>query len=127
MTLKRFWWGVGLALVAFVVIVCLVPNADLPSTPTDDKLNHFIAHFVLAAWFAGLVPRNRWWLLLAGLLVLGAGIEIAQSFMRLGREGDVRDELANFVGNIAGIGASWLGLARWPDVAARLLGRRRVA
>lgn len=125
MTLKRFWWIVGFALVAFVVVVCLVPNYDLPDTPTDDKANHFIAHFVLAAWFAGLVPRRRWWLLLLGLAALGTGIEVAQANMHLGRDGDFHDEIANLTGNVAGLAASWLGLARWPELPAWLLGRLR--
>jgi len=125
MTLRRLWWGVGLALVAFVVVVCLVPHYDLPDTPTNDKANHFIAHFVLAAWFAGLVPRRRWWLLLAALVVLGTAVEISQALMHLGREGDVRDELTNLTGNLAGLFVSWLGLARWPELPAWLWGRVR--
>jgi VanZ family protein len=124
MNLTRLWWAVGFALVAFVVYVCLVPGRELPATPFNDKANHFIAHFVLAAWFAGLVARRHWWRVLVGMVALGIGIEIAQGLMHLGREADMRDELANFVGNVAGLGASWLGLARWPEFAAWLFGKR---
>jgi VanZ family protein len=124
MTLTRLWWAVGFVLVGLVIFVCLLPGQDLPATPFSDKYEHFIAHFVLAAWFAGLVPRRRWWLLLVGLVALGSSIEVAQGLMNLGREADVRDELANFVGNVGGLGASWLGLARWPEFAGWLFGRR---
>ena len=55
---------------------------------------------------------------------VGVGIEIAQGLMHEGREADVRDVLANSVGAIAGLIASRAGLARWPDLAAWLLGRR---
>jgi hypothetical protein len=124
MTLQRCWWILGFVLVGCVVLVCLLPGDDLPSTPFNDKLNHFIAHFALAAWFAGLMPRGRWWKIFVGLAMLGVGIEIAQGLMHEGRESDPLDVVANSVGAAAGLLASWLGLARWPDVAAWLLGRR---
>jgi VanZ family protein len=124
MTLRRVWWIVGFVLVACVVLVCLLPGEDLPSTPLSDKFSHFIAHFALAAWFAGLMPRRRWWRVFFGLALLGVGIEIAQGLMHEGRHSDVRDVVANSVGAAAGLAASWLGLARWPELAAWLLGRR---
>lgn len=124
MTLRRLWWVLGFALVGIVVYFCLVPGNQVPTTPFSDKINHFLAHFALAAWFAGLVPRRGWWKILLALVALGIGIEVAQGLMHEGREADYRDELANFCGALAGLGASWLGLARWPDFAAWLLGRR---
>jgi VanZ family protein len=125
MTLTRVWWIVGFVLIGVVVYVCLLPGGELPTTPFNDKLNHFLAHFALAAWFAGLVPRGRWWKILLGLALLGVGIEIAQGLMHEGREAEWRDAVANVCGALAGLGASRLGLARWPEVPARLLGRWR--
>jgi VanZ family protein len=124
MTLQRFLWVLGFALIGFVVFVCLLPGDKLPGTPFNDKFNHFIAHFALAAWFAGLMPRQRWWKIFAALLLLGIGIEIAQALMHEGREADARDVIANAIGALAGLVASWLGLARWPDLVTWLLGKR---
>ena len=124
MTLRRFLWYLGFALVAFVLFVCLLPGDKLPGTPFGDKINHFIAHFALAAWFAGLMPRERWWKIFVALLLLGVGIEVAQALMHEGREADARDVVANAIGALAGLAASWLGLSRWPDLVTWLLGKR---
>lgn len=124
MTLQRLWWILGISFVLFVVFVCLLPGDKLPGTPFGDKLNHFIAHFAMAAWFAGLMPRRRWWKIFVGLLLLGVGIEVAQGLMHEGREADARDVVANSIGATAGLIAAWLGLARWPELASWLLGRR---
>ena len=37
-----------------------------------------------------------------------------------------RDVVANSAGALLGLIAGWLGLSRWPDLAAWLLGRRAV-
>lgn len=124
MTLQRFWWIVGFVLVAFVVFVCLLPGDKLPGTLFSDKFNHFIAHFALAAWFAGLMPRQRWWKIFVALLLLGVGIEIAQALMHEGRQADPRDVLANGIGALAGLAAAWLGLSCWPELVTWLLGKR---
>jgi VanZ family protein len=124
MTLRRLWWLVGFGLVGTVIYFCLIPGDEVPSTPLNDKAEHFITHFILAAWFAGLVPRRGWWKILVGLVALGVGIEVLQGLMHEGREADYRDELANFLGALTALVVSWLGLARWPDLADWLLGRR---
>ena len=67
MTLKRLWWIVGFVLVGVVLFFCLIPGKDVPSTPFNDKINHFLAHFALAAWFAGLALGRT----TAGLQELG--------------------------------------------------------
>jgi glycopeptide antibiotics resistance protein len=72
------------------------------------------------------VPRNHWWKIFVFLLVFGIGIEFAQHFMAVGRQGDSRDVVANSVGAMLGLGAARLGLSRWPELAAWLLGRRAV-
>jgi VanZ family protein len=127
MTLNRVWWILGFLFAGVVVYLCLMPGSQVPHTLFTDKVNHFLAHFSLAAWFAGLVPRRDWWKIVVGLLALGVGIEIMQGLMNAGREADYRDEFANLLGAVAGLGASWIGLARWPELAAWLLGRRRTA
>jgi len=126
--MTRFWWGLGGVLVLAAVVVCLLPGHDVPGVfELNDKLSHLAGHGGLALYFAGLVPRHRWWKIFVFLLLLGAGIEVAQFHMHMGREGDVRDVLANGLGAALGLLLARLGLARWPEAAAWLIGQRRAA
>jgi len=126
MNLPRILWGLGWVLVTLALVVCLVPGRELPqSFEFNDKVSHLVGHGALALYFAGLVPRRSWWKIFIGLLLFGVAIEIAQYFMHVGREGDARDVLANSSGVILGLALGWLGLARWPEFLAWVLGQRR--
>ena len=125
MSLARIWWTLGALLVIAAAIICLVPFAEVPTEfELNDKISHVLGHGSLALYFAGLVPRRDWWKIFVFLLLFGIAIEFAQYFMHAGREGDVRDVLANATGAGLGLGLARLGLARWPEWAARLLGRQ---
>jgi VanZ family protein len=125
MKLERVWWTLGVLLVVASVVVCLVPGPELPlQLEWNDKASHVLGHCLMALYFAGLVPRSRWWKIFAFLLLLGICIEFAQYYMHAGREGDARDVLANCVGAALGLVIARLGLARWPELAAWLLGQR---
>ncbi len=126
MSHRRVWWLLGGALTLLVIVLCLVPTRKIPEQlyAFGDKFNHVLAHFALATWFAGLVPRVHWWRIFLSLAMLGIGIEYAQHLMQVGREGDVRDVFGNVAGAALGLLAARLGLHRWPDWAASLLGRR---
>ena len=127
MNLQRLWWALGVLIVAAAVVVCLLPNADLPpSFSFNDKLSHVFGHALMAVYFSGLVARARWWKIFVFQLLLGVCIEIAQGTMHIGREADVIDVIANSIGALLGLGAARLGLARWPEAAAWILGRRAV-
>jgi len=127
MSLHRFWWALGVVLVAAAVVICLVPGRDLPDAlEWNDKLSHALGHGAMAAYFAGLMPRRGWWKIFLFLLLLGISIEFAQYSMHAGREGDPRDVVANATGAAVGLLLARLGLARWPEWAAWLLGRRAV-
>jgi VanZ family protein len=128
MNLSRLLWWMGAVLVALAVIVCLVPSHDLPEQlELSDKVSHLIGHGALALYFTGIVPRRSWWKIFVFLLVLGIAIEFAQYYMHAGREGDPRDVVANSVGALLGLVLGWIGLARWPELAARILGQSRAA
>jgi VanZ family protein len=123
--MMRWWWGLGCLLVGTAVLVCLVPGQEIPKAfEFNDKLSHVIGHGAMAAYFAGLVPRRSWWKIFVFLLLLGGAIELAQHSMHVGREGDARDLVANSCGAGLGLALGWLGLARWPQWAERLLGHR---
>jgi VanZ family protein len=121
----KFWWGLGVVLVGVAIYYCLVPNEEIPGAfDFNDKLNHILGHGLLAIYFTGLVARRSWWRIFVFLLVLGVGIEFAQYYMDLGRQGDVRDVLANCTGAALGLLLAWLGLSRWTQWAGWVLGQR---
>jgi VanZ family protein len=125
MNLQRVWWSLGVFFVAVAILVCLVPVHDVPSPlEWNDKASHLIGHGALALYFAGLVPRHSWWKIFVFLLVMGIGVEFAQYYSQWGREGDPRDVFANSIGALLGLALGRLGAARWPELAAWLLGRR---
>jgi VanZ family protein len=124
MFLMRVWWGLGIFLVALAAVVCLIPGQELPTLELNDKLSHIVGHGALALYFAGLIPRRGWWKIFVFLLLFGTAIEFAQYYMHMGREGDPRDVLANSCGAALGLLLARLGLSRWPEFAAWLLGRR---
>lgn len=124
--LTRLWWVLGFVFVALAVYVCLIPGDELPKEfDLYDKLIHLAGHGALAAYFTGLVARRSWWKIFVALFALGIAIEIAQYFMHAGRNGDPTDVLANSCGQLLGLALGWLGLSRWTDLAAWLLGQRR--
>ena len=86
----------GLA-VAVLLYLTLAPAEDLPKEHLWDKAEHAIAWIVLAGVGLALWPaRPR---LIAGFAFgLGALIEVLQWAMPFGRDGDVRDLLADSVG-----------------------------
>jgi VanZ family protein len=125
MTLTRVWWALGVLLVIAATMVCLMPMAEVPKEfEINDKLSHLIGHGALALYFSGLVPRRGWWKIFLFLLLFGISIEFAQYYLHAGRDGDPRDVIANSLGAALGLLAGRCGLARWPELAAWLLGRR---
>jgi VanZ family protein len=114
------WLLLGVLLVLATLLVCLLPHVPGPSVQGADKVEHFIAYFGLTAWFASLVQRRAWASVILALLLLGAGIEVAQGLMNIGREASVWDFLAGAVGVAAGLGfvvasgESWfVRIERW--------------
>jgi VanZ family protein len=124
----RFWWALGTVLLVVAAYVCLAPGQEIPgSFEFNDKLWHAAGHFALTCYFCGLVPRARWYQVMASLMAFGIGVEVAQHFMHVGREADKYDVLANTCGMTAGLLLSHLGLSRWPRWVAWTLGRRSVS
>ena len=81
-----------------VLALSLIPNETRPETGLWDKWEHILAYAVLA--LAGGIGFKGWRSLLVlglGLVVLGAGLELAQSVIP-DRDGSLADAAANFVG-----------------------------
>jgi VanZ family protein len=78
-SLSRLAFYFGLVL---VVILSLIPQDVLPPTGISDKANHVAAYTALAlAGGIGFRGVRRLMLVAAGLLLLGASLELAQSVL----------------------------------------------
>jgi hypothetical protein len=113
----RLWTGLWCLGIALVVVLSLLPAPDLPQPPGGDKLHHFLAYGLLAAWAVQLYAR--WPSLLGagfGLVLLGIGLEHAQDALTDTRMADGRDALANTLGVIAGLATR---LTPWRDLLLR--------
>lgn len=91
-----------LALTGLVFWLSLTPSSGLPGVEGSDKLHHATAYLVLALAGAWTFPRWRLQLGMA-LFLTGLGIEVLQSQMGLGRQGDPLDALANTAGILTGL------------------------
>ncbi|MDP1872829.1 hypothetical protein [Phenylobacterium sp.] len=99
----------GLCLLA-ILFLSLAPTAVTPAPDLGgDKIRHALAYFVLTG--LGLFAFGPRLVLLGGVLLLGAGVEIAQASMGLGREGDLADLAANLSGEALAL-LVWLGWER---------------
>lgn len=105
--LRRPWLWAGLwwCAVLVVIAVCLLPPPPMPELPRNsDKVEHFLAYFVLAA--SAVQLWRGWWSLARvalGLVAMGVGIEWAQGALTETRLADPMDALANTLGVVAGM------------------------
>ena len=97
MTRSAFW-----ALLLCVAVLSLMPTGYLPPQVFSlwDKAQHALAFTALAGLGLRAYPRHAW-PVLAGLLVFGAGIELAQAATGW-RHGEWGDWLADAIGLAAG-------------------------
>ncbi len=107
----RFWLGLWWLAIAVTITVCLIPPPPLDLPKNSDKVEHFLAYFLLAA-SAVQIYRTRAALLWAGagLVGLGIGIEFLQGALTDNRMADPMDALANSVGVIAGMAIAFTPL-----------------
>ncbi|MBB3035535.1 VanZ family protein [Alteriqipengyuania lutimaris] len=107
------------ALIAFVIAI--VPSAPGPDS-LNDKVNHALAFFVLAALAHAGWPKAGPLRVFLVLTVFGALIEGAQYVMALGREAEVLDLVADMVGTAAGLIVAHLVLRFAPELVAEVEG-----
>jgi len=120
------WWTIGWLLVALTINDSLEPNAPkFAHLFPSDKVLHFSGYFALATWFTGITERKRYAFVGCGLIALGGAIEIAQGVMRLGREAEWLDFLANSLGVSIGLGFAYAGLGMWMVWVERLFWRQK--
>ena len=81
-----------------VIALSLLPQETLPDTGLWDKWNHTFAYAVLTlSGGIGFKGLRSLLILGVGLMVLGAGLELAQSVIP-DRDGSIYDVLANLIG-----------------------------
>lgn len=116
--LARRYAGMAFLLcLAAILYLSLAPSEATPAAHLGwDKARHALAYLVLTG--LGLFAFGPRLALLGGVVLLGAGVEVAQAAMDLGRQGELADLAANLTGEVAAL-AIWLGVAR--------LRRRRAA
>lgn len=101
---QRFWLLLWCMAVLALVVVCLIPPPPLGLPPNSDKVEHFLAYFLLSASAVQLFATRRALCAVAlGLLVLGMGIEGLQGALTDNRVADPMDVLANSIGVLAGM------------------------
>jgi VanZ family protein len=123
--LARLWWALGWAMVLFIAVSCLEPARYVPNPHLWDKLEHALAFFGMTFWFGGLVRRGRYPVVAVLMLLFGGGIEIAQGAMRLGRDEDIMDFVADSVGISIASGLLYAGLGTWISWIERFIWRAR--
>lgn len=101
----RLWTTLWVLAVLFVIVVCLIPPPPIPVPENGDKVEHFLAYFILSGSAVQLFRQGRplLWVGL-GLVLMGIGIEFAQGALTRDRMADPMDALANTVGVLAGLG-----------------------
>jgi VanZ family protein len=125
--LRRFdrpglWLGLWLFGWGLCVVLSLIhpPSLDV-DVPEGDKLGHFLAYGLLAAWAVWIFSARRAQVGAAfGLVALGIAMEFAQGAWTTDRMMDWRDALADAVGVAIGF---WLARARAPGVLQNLEAR----
>jgi len=100
----RVWLALWWLAIAITIVVCLIPPPPLALPQNSDKVEHFLAYFLLAA-AAVQIYRTRAALLWAGagLVLLGVGIEFLQGALTTDRMADPMDALANSIGVVVGM------------------------
>jgi VanZ family protein len=96
---------------AVLLYLCLAPREELPQEGLGDKPEHAIAWFVLTLSGYVLAPR-RARAIPAYALALGVIVEVLQATMGLGRNGDLRDLVADTTGTLAAVAVFWVA-RRW--------------
>ena len=118
----RLWLGVWCFGWLLCIALSLLPPPPIPAeVPEGDKIGHFLAYALLAAWAVWIVRDARGHRrACVALFALGIAIEIAQGTLTSNRMMDARDGVADAAGVLAGW---WLGL-RCPGLLQAL--ERRV-
>jgi VanZ family protein len=110
---RRLWLAASALLVAATVFASLAPDLVLSGPEGSDKIGHFATYCGLVVWFTGFYPRTHYWKVVAGVLALSLGLEIAQGVMQLGRSAELLDMVANAAGMGVGLLLAFALTGNW--------------
>ncbi|MDP1619333.1 hypothetical protein [Phenylobacterium sp.] len=110
-TVRRYAAAAFVLCLAAILYLSLAPSEATPAANLGwDKARHALAYFVLTG--LGLFAFGPRLVLLGGVVLLGAGVEVAQAAMDLGRQGELADLAANLTGEGLAV-ATWMVVAQW--------------
>lgn len=109
---RAVWLLLGWSLVIAVVWLSLAPQQAVHATAVPDKVGHLLAYLALALWFGALYRGRSRLALMAGLVSLGAVLELLQALGAV-RHAEAADLVANVVGVVAGSLVPHRYLAGW--------------
>jgi len=116
--IRRWWKAAGWFGVALTLALSLMPPALDVSSGHSDKIVHLAGYALLTFWWAQLVTRQRWKLVVA-VMLFGVLIEGLQG-LTPDRLPDLFDALANSGGVLLG----WLVARLLPNLPERISARR---
>lgn len=96
-----FWLGIGIAYVAVIVWLSLMPHPPQPFQLWD-KAAHFLVYATLAGWFGAVIRRSAHVLVVVLVTALGVVLEFVQGWSGL-RQFELADMTANGLGALAGV------------------------
>ena len=101
---QKFWLLLWCTAVLAVIVVCLIPPPPLALPQNSDKVEHFLAYFLLAGSAVQLfATRRALCVVTLGLVMMGVGIEWLQGALTETRMADPMDALANSIGVLVGM------------------------
>ncbi len=121
---RRAWIGSIWLLVLVIVVASLMPSAGPAPVIGFDKIEHFVAYFMLAVLGSAIVPTGKLPWVMAGAMSLGLALEVMQAFVTETRVASWADVLAN----ATGISTAWWIIHRragWAEAAENWLARRQ--
>jgi len=109
----RLWLGLWYFGWLLCIVLSMIASPPIPvDVPDGDKLGHFLAYALLAAWAVWIFRERRAQRRAAlALCLLGVLIEVAQGTLTAHRMMDWHDALADFIGVAAGAGLALLSPA----------------
>jgi hypothetical protein len=103
-TISRYARAAFWPALVFALVMAVLPKPpELPTDNLGDKFNHMLAFFTLAMLAGAGWPRFPVVRLVAGLSLMGAGIEVVQMIPALHRTADWRDWMADSVAILAAL------------------------
>jgi VanZ family protein len=100
---RRTWIALGVAIIAAIWILSLIPDPPHFGVEGEDKAGHFVAYGILMLWWSQILIRSSDRLIIAAAFVaMGIVIEFVQ-----GWTGWRTFEVADMAADAIGVGLGW--------------------